>query len=245
MELPKKLNLFDFTEQPIFENWEQGIEAINNYENIKKETAVMENKFKRTKIICIVAGVFTISTLFLSIIFFIIAYTLRENGKKSNELHQKVNQAHDALMNVWWKHTDIFIHPLADKLMNNEQWNSFRTEKKGLLYSNNTFIYYEADTGLLVAYNKKNIKEVSRERLHVGANTTGNSGTTGIGYTFKDTGVTLGGAQTNSHSSTQNIYEWHFDVMTDFITYPKVSLVLKDTPNIEDFIGKAYAILKP
>lgn len=246
MELPKKWNLFDFTEQPIFENWEQGIEAFNNYENVKKETAESQTLFNWIKRGCIVAGIFMLGSLFFfAIILFIIAYILRKNGKQAIKLNQKVNQAHDAFMNVWWNHTDIFIHSLADKLMNNEQWNSFRTGKKGILYSNNTFIYYEADTGLLVAYDKKNIKEVSRERLHVGANTTGNSGTTGVGYTFKDTGVTIGGAQTSSHSNTQNIYEWHFDVMTDFITYPKVSLVLNDTPNVEDFIGKAYAILKP
>lgn len=148
-------------------------------------------------------------------------------------------------MYVWYQHSDIFINPLANIFFQNQEWQSFSDGKKGLIYSSSGLVYYESDKGLLVAYDKSNIKEVSRERLHVGANTTGISDTTGVGYTFQNTGITVGGAKTQTTSNVTNHYEWHFDVMTNFMTYPKVSLVLNDTPSVEDFIGRAYAILKP
>lgn len=42
-----------------------------------------------------------------------------------------------------------------------------------------------------------------------------------------------------------NYYEWHLDIFTDFLAYPKVSLVLSDSQEAMDFIGSVYAVLKP
>lgn len=244
MELPKEWDLFEFTGLPDFPNWEKGISAVEEYKLIEQEVRTKQQRYRTIKIVLIVIGVLTVPEG-IGIIFLIAAYFFRKNGKKNRELDVQLNQAYRNYESILWGYTDIFISPLANKIMDNEYWRSFRTKNIGFIYSNNKFIYFDSDTGLLIAYNKSNIKEVSRERVHVGANTTGNSGTAGVGYTFQNTGITVGGAETSSQSNTQNIYEWHFDVLTDFISYPKVSLVLEDSPRVEDFIGQAYAILKP
>ncbi|MGM0167993.1 hypothetical protein IGI39_003005 [Enterococcus sp. AZ135] len=244
MELPKKLNLFEFTGIPDFEHWDKGVMGLKEWKSIKEEVEKKQQRNNLIKIILIIIGVLSFAEL-IGIIFLIGAYFFRKNSKKNIKLEESLNKAYRNYESILWEHTDSFITPLANKIMTNEQWRSFRTKKIGFIYSNNRFIYFDSGNGLLVAYNKSNIKEVSRERLHVGANTTGSSGTAGVGYTFQDSGITVGSAETHSQSNTTNYYEWHFDILTDYITYPKVSLILEDSRQVEDFIGQAYAILKP
>lgn len=46
------------------------------------------------------------------------------------------------------------------------------------------------------------------------------------------------------NNSITNFY-WHFDIFTDFLEYPKVSMNLPYNEYFENEIGKAYAILEP
>lgn len=244
MNLPGKWNLFEFTGMPDFNHWDEGIKATNQYKELKEKIEEQKKLYNLIKIGGIVLGIMTFRFGIGSFLL-IAAFIFRKKGGKYRKLDDQLNTAYNDYMKVWHRHSDIFIYPLVEKIFPNEEWQSFRHIKEGLIYSKKGLIYYESDSGLLVAYDKSNIKEVSRERLHIGANTTGSSGTTGVGYTFQNTGITVGGATTQTTSNMTNYYEWHFDIMTDFMSYPKVSLVLEDTPNIEDFIGRAYAILKP
>ncbi len=47
------------------------------------------------------------------------------------------------------------------------------------------------------------------------------------------------------NSTTTDHYEWRLDVMTNFIEYPKLSLVFPDSQDGEASAKTIYAVLKP
>lgn len=242
MILPGKWNLYDFTELPDFDNWDLGAKAIQDYENKKSEI-----EGKKTISLLIILGsiagmmfgaVVDMSLFFICLILIIVFSKLRKGLQKSLATAQSDFRA------TWYKHTDIFIRPLINSF-SMTQWNSYRASRKCLIYNDQKFIYFDVDEEILVVCDKQNIKEVSRERLHVGASTTGNSRTVGGASTIGNSNVLVGGAQTSSSSNTQNFYEWHFDIFINFISYPKISFLLEDSHSVEEFVGRAYAVLKP
>lgn len=134
-----------------------------------------------------------------------------------------------------------------------------------MLYGREGLVHVDMDQDLLVAYNKRAIKDVTKERVHTGSHTTSN--TTGVGvatsrsntqtkgtyYSYLDkfqsqsktSGLGIGVSKARTDSDTTEYYEWHFDVLTDYINYPKVSLIIGDNKNNESIVNEMYGILKP
>lgn len=242
-ELPVKLNIYQFTGLPEFENSDEGKQALNDLEQKQAEVNKKLSNYKMIQIVSIILAVLGFFEI-IGIVFIFPAVMFRSNGKKAMALKNELSDAQANYHATYYGYTDHFIHPVADQFISG-QWHSYRTYRKCLIYSDQQFAYFDLNDGTLVAYNNGDIKEVSRERLHTGSYTQSNSSSVGMATTIGDTGVAVGNAQTSSSANTTDNYEWHFDILTNFIDYPKVSLVLADEPSVEDFIGKAYAILKP
>ena len=243
--LPGKWNLFDFTALPDFENWGKGKEIIGELEQAKEEAKKKQQIVKIIKFVAIFLLLLGLAKSFkLFLLSIVIIIICRKNGIIARKINEQVSEVEKRYWTAYYEHVDMFVAPLTKALVP-DQSRSFRTGTKCIIYSGQRLVYYDVNEALLVAYKKENIKEVHRERLHTGASTSGNANSIGAGKAIGDTGLTIGGGTTKINSNTTNLYEWHFDVLTDFISYPKVSLVLEDSPNVEDFIGQAYAILKP
>ena len=266
--LPQKWNLYKFTGLPYFNNCPEGVDANKLYEERKREYEEISSSaiagtagligwgvsfltlgfcglklFAYDWLLGMGSSGFTLSLAILPAIFLIIWY---QHGKKEKAARDNLDWAKSERQNTIYKYTDIFIEPLADKLMSG-YWRSFRSGLQCIIYGEDGFIYFSTRDSILVAYNKSNIKDVTRERVHLGAATNSQvSGYTST-YAYDDylsTGVRASSnTSTSGYSNTTNYYEWHLDIFTDFIEYPKVSFVLDDSPSTENFIGEIYAIL--
>lgn len=268
--LPQKWNLYKFTGLPYFKNWPEGAEVNRLYEEKKREYEEISSSaiagragtigwgvsfftlgfcglklFAYDWLLGMGAPGFTFSLAILPAIFLIIWY---QHEKKEKAACDNLDWAKSKSHHTICKYTDIFIEPLADKLMSG-CWRSFRTGMQCIIYGEDGFIYFSTRDSTLVAYDKSNIKDVTRERVHIGAAT--NSQVSGYTSTYAhddylSTGVRASSnTSTSGYSNTTNYYEWHLDVFTDFVEYPKVSLVLDDISSTENFIGEIYAVLSP
>jgi hypothetical protein len=101
-------------------------------------------------------------------------------------------------------------------------------------------------SGQMLLYAKENIKDVLLEHVHISTTTNGNAFTSGsinrgIIFDFHYT------QQSNTRINTNSVhhYEWHLDILTDFIDYPKLSFRFSDSTNGEDEAKIIYGILKP
>ncbi|QEA59846.1 hypothetical protein FGL74_07740 [Leuconostoc koreense] len=242
-DIPGKWNLYEFAGLPDFFHWDRGEKADRIYSERTEKIEKTQLLYKRITILSLVLGIW-LSLAIIGIPFLFVAFIFRKNGRLGKKLTAELNESQRQFKKVWYAHTDIFVEPLAKKFMHG-QWKMFRHNRICLIYSSERIIYFDVDEELLVVYNIQNIKDVSRERLHTGAQTNGMSNSVGGATVVGNTGLTVGGAQTATQSNTIDFYEWHFDILTDFFDYPKVSMVLPDSQSVEDFIGKAYAILKP
>jgi len=240
--MPGKWHLYEFVDLPNFDHWDKGITANQIYAQKKAEIENKQKIYKWVSISCLIAGICFMA--FGGLLLLIASFMFRKKGGLSQKLTVELNAAHNDLMLTWYEHTDMFIQPLAKKLMV-DQWKSYRIGRRCLIYGNQGCVYFDVDKELLVAYHKDNIKEVSRERVHTGAQTSSTSNSVGLATAVGKSGLSVGGAQTATQANTTDYYEWHFDILTDFISYPKISLILSDSKSVEDFIGQAYAILKP
>ena len=188
---------------------------------------------------------YTFSLAILPTIFLVIWFL---HNKKMDAARDSLNWSTSEKQATMYRYTDIFIEPLANKLMNS-YWRSFRTGTQCIIYSEDGLIYFNTHDSTLVAYNKSNIKDVTRERIHLGSSTNSQISSYTSTYAYDDyigTGVRAGSNTSSSgYSQTTDYYEWHLDIFTNFIDYPKISLVLNDTPSVENSIGQIYAILKP
>lgn len=270
--LPKKWNLYKFTGLPYFNTWSEGTKVNKLYEEKKKEYDEIGKKGKIFDgcfggalcylvsipllgfcgirlLLYLLTGVgsntFTFRLAILPAIYLIIFYLHEKKEKTAKEnLDWATSQRQEAI----YKYTDIFIEPLANKLMSG-QWRSFRTGTQCIIYGDDGLVYFNTHNSILVAYNKSNIKDVLRERVHLGASTNSQVSSYTSTYAYDDyigSGVRASSnTSTSGYSNTTDYYEWHLDIFTDFVDYPKVSLVLNDSPSTEDSIGKIYAILKP
>jgi hypothetical protein len=114
---------------------------------------------------------------------------------------------------------------------------AFSHNRRVLVYSNEVCAYFSIDTGIFVAYNKSDIKEVTRERVRIGSS-----------YMYpEDTDIDVDIDTLASSTATAiDHYEWHLDILTGFAPHPKISMVIPDRVKwAENEIAKAYAVLKP
>lgn len=243
IEVPGKYDLFDFSGIPSFANSKKGQELIKQYNDAKQACESNLKNLNYGKWGMIVVGIFTIP-YGIGIVLLILAYFMRKKGYFANNIRQTLTDAQNAYNNAYYAYIDEIIAALTEKYAM-PNWRSYRHDNQAIIYNNDGFMYFEVDNGLLIIYGKDDIKEVSRERVHTGSHTTQNSNTYGGATRISDTSLFVGGANTTTNADTSNFYEWHFDILTDFISHPKVSFVLPDSPQVEDFVGEAYAILKP
>ena len=89
-----------------------------------------------------------------------------------------------------------------------------------MIYGNTGLVYVNLDQNLLVAYSKSDIKEVNRERVHTGSHTSSNTVGVGAAHNRDQSSFinSVGVATDKTSSDTQELYEWHLDVMSDFLS---------------------------
>lgn len=246
-KLPQKWDVYEFTGLPYFNDWDNGIQANAIYDEKKEKLDNLGKTLHISSIALVVLGLFLLfknGMIFTPLLMFIVAYQIRNDGwLKRMFVDDVLNEAYLEWRKVLFKHTDMFIKPLAEKLMSGG-WYSHRMAQKCFIYGKDGFIYFDTYNSLLVAYDKSNIKDIKRERVHIGSTTQGSANTIGGGYTNKND-VSIGLANTQTYTNTVNEFEWHLDIFTDFLDYPTIFLVLDDTKSIEEFTGKFYALLKP
>jgi len=126
---------------------------------------------------------------------------------------------------------------------------------EGLFYNDNKIAYVSIKECDLILYNKKNIKDVTIERVNTGSSSVSSS-TGKITGTSSDTLLNAVGADPfsrraynlkteNSGSGyTKENYEWHFDIYTDFFEHPKISFIIPDSLEIENAIKEIYATIR-
>lgn len=256
--LPGKWDLYKYTGLPYYNDWQEGAEANALLEQMTQKQKSIDRWALPVTIISFLAGGFFLlksftsgimndtflSDFVITIILFIVSYIVSKKSKRATEDKE---WAASQRQNAIYRHTDIFIEPLADHFMS-QGWRSYRTGRQCIIYGSDGFVYFDAYNRTLVAYNRSNIKEVTRERVYLGSSTTSRAGSYTSSY---DDSSRYGSAHvssntsTSGYSNTTNYYEWHLDIFTDFVDYPKVSFVLSDTGNTADVVGKIYAVLKP
>ena len=89
-----------------------------------------------------------------------------------------------------------------------------------MIYGNTGLVYVNLDQDLLVAYSKSDIKEVNRERVHTGSHTSSNTVGVGAAHNRDQSSFinSVGVATDKTSSDTQELYEWHLDIMSDFLS---------------------------
>jgi hypothetical protein len=242
---PNKLNLYDFLEFPRFADSDSGKEAINNHEASIRNGTI-------TKLVAWAVVIITVICLFnTGHPFWAILAALLLGGIAIGITKKSFKDSADArLQQVISQHCGAIAQYLADNFFKEASYFYYFTD--ALIYDNNICVYFSADSGDFVIYNKSNIKDVTRERVHVGTHTTSTATTTGksentLAATFgiDPFGTRKYKSSTTVNTHSQEIYEWHFNIFTDFMPYPNISMVFPDDKFIEDEIGKAYGILKP
>lgn len=89
-----------------------------------------------------------------------------------------------------------------------------------MIYGNTGLVYVNLDQDLLVAYSKSDIKEVNRERVHTGSHTSSNTVGVSAAHNRDQSSFinSVGVATDKTSSDTQELYEWHLDIMSDFLS---------------------------
>jgi hypothetical protein len=242
---PEKSNLYEFVEFQRFADSDAGKEAIR-----KGKTSIRNGNIAKLVVwaVLIVAVLVLLSTghpiwgILAAIIgggaawgFTKFSFRASAEAKLSSEVAQHCSEIAKYIVDNHFKDANYFFYYTS-----------------ALIYNNNICAYFSTETGDFVVYNKKNIKDVTRERVHVGTKTTSSATTTGKSQRTLANTLGLDPTGRRKHKSTtkivtqaQEIYEWHLDILTDFMEYPKVSMVLPDEKWAEDEVGKAYGVLKP
>ncbi|GHT68377.1 hypothetical protein FACS1894110_15770 [Spirochaetia bacterium] len=110
-----------------------------------------------------------------------------------------------------------------------------------LFFGNEGCVLINIESGRAILYSKENIKNVMLEHKHLGSSTSG--------YSYTNGGMDSGGqlifhvnrnvsiadsvhydtyVESEHESETTEYYEWHLDILTDFMEYPNLSFVFDD-----------------
>ncbi|WP_413628119.1 hypothetical protein R4B61_02770 [Fructilactobacillus vespulae] len=245
LNVPGEYNLDEASGVPTFENSETGKKLQKKYDDAQVQANDSLKTLKWSMWGVVAVGVIASGvTGGFSVLLWILAFFMRKNGVFANKIRNNLNSVSQVYSDFYYKYIDKIISGLTNKI-SMPNWRSYRNGTQALIYNDQGFIYFNVEDNFLTIYNKNDIKEVSRERVHTGSHTTQSSNTFGGGSNVGDTNLIVGGARTSTNADTNDFYEWHFDILTDFISYPKVSFVLPDSQSVEDFVGEAYAVLKP
>jgi len=235
-EFPVKLNLFDFTTIKPFSSTLEGEKTLRFFK-YKKVFGYIASGIVWILLAVAVFFVFTSGHYIYGIIiaFFgsFFAFTICKPIIKISKDCIK-------LLDKTFAHHQTIVEELVDMYFKNTAYFSFNSET--LIYNNNLCAYLSTERNELVIYKKQNIKEVIRERVRLGSTTT----TYATGTLRADPFTTRNFTSSAQYSTNvKELYEWHFYILTDFLPYPKISMVLPDTKFVEDEVAKAYAVLKP
>lgn len=242
-DLPISLDLFNFTNGTPFDNWDKGIEANNRYKTSMSIIRVLRILRPIAMFIVLMWGFNIIQTSASGYLVILSTFLFMKKSLAGILLDNATDSAKNNLAAAQGEHAAMLANAAGPELMISS-WSTFRYAREVLIYSQDRFAYLDAERNILIAYNNSNIKEVSRVRLHTGSHTDSNSDTYGGAAAIGNSGIAVGGAKTSTVADTTDYYEWHFDILTDFINCPKISFVVPDSPNVENAIGEAYAILK-
>jgi hypothetical protein len=242
---PDKVNLYDFAEFLRFADSDGGKEAIERHKKSIRNANIAKLIVWAVLAVVVLILFSTNHPFWAILVAFLGGSFVFGLTKYSAKANADAKLQHDIS-----EHCGAIAQYLVENHFKDATYFYFFTD--ALIYNNNMCAYFSTDTGDFVIYNKSNIKDVTRERIHVGTQTTSTATTKGISEKTFANSLGLDPFGTRRHksitkfsTSSQEIYEWHFDILTDFMPYPKVSMVLPNEKWAEDEIGKAYGILKP
>ncbi|GHV69424.1 hypothetical protein FACS1894199_18150 [Bacteroidia bacterium] len=243
-DFPDKMNLYDFTEFPRFDDSDGGKESIKKHKRSIRNGNI-------AKLIVWVVFVVAVLVLFSTPPpFWAILVVLFGGGVAWKFTKFSFRASADIkLQRDKSKYCTAIAQFLVENHFKDTTYFCYFTD--ALIYNNSMCAYFSTKTGDFVIYNKTNLKDVVRERVHVGTQTTTTATTTGKSERTLANSLGLDSLDAREYKSTtkvtinsREIYEWHLDILTDFMPYPKVTIVLPDEKWAEDEVGKAYGILK-
>ncbi len=236
-KVSSKENIFSYF--PRFEETDEGKHAI-------KENQSEFRKSKTGRVLSIILIVISLLFLLLSrqFIWGVILFACGVLGFLSQK-----NREQKANIN-YYNSVTSYTMDIANFLIEKKFVGSkgIASHDFGFIYNNDFCAYFSILNGNLIIYSKENIKEVQKERVLIGTTTTSVSS----GKTRNTVGTTIGlnpmGTRkinfTTNANSVSN-YEWHLDIFSNFMDYPRVSMVFKDSQQMENLISEAYAFLLP
>ena len=265
IKFPALINFYEFTGIPKFENTQEGqilIEKVEKYDEkinkIKKnnKTILFISKILFPIIIVLsffvlflssylfytfnthilfIVQMFLLCCLVINFIVFII-YSIRNKKTEKKAIFVKQKPYISYLQNI--------LNELKDKYFND--FRVFEFDNWGFLfYSKLGCSCIDLISGEMVLYAKENIKEVLLERVNLGATTVGSAYTSGDTYrNLLFNFHYMQSSDTEIDTDSINRYEWHLDILTDFLEFPKLSFKFADNTIGEDEAKIIYGILK-
>jgi len=177
--------------------------------------------------------------LALSIAFPII---LRQYFKKRLKKFKKIKHPKlvDIITRKKYEYFDYILSTIRDNYLPKFRLFHISLYEK-LFFGNEGCTLVNIESGRMILYGKENIKNVLLEHKHLGASTSGYSHSSGgmdsDGQLFFHVhrNLSIGGSVHNDtyensehESETIEHYEWHLDILTDFMEYPNLSFVIDD-----------------
>ncbi len=161
---------------------------------------------------------------------------------------------------VYWIYKKFFLNSAIDGYFD-KRWNwSIDTAKQVslwlnsyyyafyngyiLFYSDKGCAYVNIENGEWIGIDKKDIKRVNLEHVHLGSTTVSESHTTGGATAWSSSYASINTRTSTTHSTTTH-YEWRLDIMSGFFNYPNLTVVFADDKEAEDYAKKACALLTP
>ena len=158
-----------------------------------------------------------------------------------------VNKASNQLFDLKWDHA-LKVTDKFQNIMGGRAYTFY--DGTILFYSDKACAFSNVENGQVAGFGNNNIKEVMLEHVHLGSTTVGTAvtktkGTITTSLLSDRYASTRSTSKTTMNSSTTDHYEWKLDVISNFIDFPKLSLVFPDNQEGEAAAKTIYAVLKP
>ncbi len=196
-------------------------------------------------------GFFSNGGFFLGLILAILAFVVLTGV--TTFLNYLRKKAYDKMNQAQWDHTLDTAYKVSEVINGKGygfgDWTFF-------CYNSNGCVYGDMRQGDICGLSKENIKEVMIEHVHLGSTSVGKSESNtkgsisgssihwGSGFST-NSGKYKGKTVTTSIENTTNHYEWRLDILSNFMEYPKISLLFADDKEGEAAAKSIYAVLKP